>query len=69
MEIQFFLNDNKFKKTDTQPDWQGIVEIDGVPHKVAGWSGNKGKGKFINVKLTVDTYDKPSKTKIDEIPF
>lgn len=69
------LGRNKYKKTDSQPEYTGTATIGGVDYRIAGWVKEGKDGKFFGLKFSIPQQkgeiSAASKPVLDddEIPF
>ena len=54
--IMLFKNGNK--KEDKHPDYQGTLTMDGIEHKVSGWTRKDKNGNpFISAQTSIEAGD------------
>ena len=70
------LGRNKYKKTESQPEYTGTATIGGVDYRIAGWVKEGKDGKFFGLKFSIpqpkgEISAASSKPALDddEIPF
>lgn len=61
------LWNNKYKTDPKHPDYVGEITIDGITHKIAGWSDMSGNPRRPIVNLVVSTVE--FKTPDKDLPF
>ena len=55
---------NEYKKTDSQPDWKGKINVDGKIKEIALWANDHEGKKYFGVQIS-DEYVKPETKKSD----
>ena len=45
------LSRNKYKETETQPEFTGVAEVDGVDYWMNAWVNEGPKGKFFKISF------------------
>lgn len=77
-DMSGLLSRNKYKKTDSQPEYTGKATIGGVEYRIAGWVKENESGKFFGLKFSIPqpkgeaTAAAPESKPVlddDEIPF
>lgn len=53
------MHNNKYKKKDTDPDYRGQINVDGVVKELSGWvNTDKNGSKYLNIAVK-EPYVKP----------
>jgi len=68
-----FLNDKK-EEGSNQPDYTGVVKVNGKEQRIAGWRRESQNGrKYLSIKVSDFLEKKPEatfqETLADEVPF
>lgn len=69
------LGKNKYRKSDSQPEYTGKATIGGVKYRIAGWMNENADGKFFGLKFSIPQpkgevgAGTTSITDDDDIPF